>query len=419
MTKQLFCSGILTVVALVFLAMASAGNTVAMDSPEVPFNKLPLLFEENQGQADPATKFVSRHAGELLLFQDHEVLLLLSQSNHVKTSNVQISGHEKPASIETDLVRMKLIGSNPQASIQAIDRQTARINYLIGNDPSRWHRNVTTFGRIKYQSIYPGTDLVFYGSGGRLEFDFVQLPDANAKNIKIQFEGSKKLVVSPAGDLQIHTSHGILTFHRPRIYQEIENKKAEVSGNFVLLSPDTAGFDVGEHDPQSPLVIDPILNYSTYLGGSAYDAARGVAVDSSGFAYLTGNTSSTNFPMTNQIGTARVFVSKIDPSGSTLVYSTLIGGNGTGDSGLGIAVDASGNAYVTGQTFATNFPTTAATAFQPNCATNCSTAADAFFFELDATGGNLLYSTYLGGSNSISNGFEAGEGVALGGGGAL
>jgi hypothetical protein len=302
---------------------------------------------------------------------------------------------------------MTLAGSGP-ARAAGEDQLPGKVNYFMGNDSTKWHRDMATFAKVRYPGVYPGIDVVYYGNQGRLEYDFIVTPGADPGAITLAFTGAK-IDTKKDGDLVLATAGGSLSMHRPYIYQEIDGAKHPIAGGYAKRADGRIGFAVGPYDTKRPLVIDPVLLYSTYLGGTGSDdAATAIAVDQSGNVYVTGQTTSTDFPTQQGEQAASgggydAFVAKIDPSGSALVYSTYFGGSGD-DWGAGIAVDASGQAHVVGRTKSSNLPTTAG-AFQT---TYGGGAGDAFVAKFNASGSALIYSTYLGG-----NGYDVATSIAL------
>jgi hypothetical protein len=294
---------------------------------------------------------------------------------------------------------MKLVGASSVARVSGLDELPGKSNYFIGNDPNKWRTNVPTYARAKYQAIYPGVDLVFYGNQRQLEHDFVVAPGADPSTVAFRLQGSKEVSLDAGGNLVIAVDGGEVRFERPLIYQETNGARREIPGGYVLKGPREVAFSVGTYDPTRPLVIDPVLVYSTYLGGSGHDEATSIALDASGNAYVAGLTTSSDFPTTGgafqetQSASSCAFVTKIAPDGSSLVYSTYLGGSGGDARALGIAVDSLGNAYVKGETDA-QFPTTPG-AFQR---TFGGGRHDAFVTKLNPTGSGLVYSTFLGGS---------------------
>src|SRR5438445_315295 len=382
------------------------------------YGKLPLVFEANRGQTDSRVKFLSRGNGYTLFLTATETVLALAGRRSSVAGN-RFRGPRPdatmPAETESGLVRMQFIGANPEPSVSGLEELPGKANYFIGRDPTKWRTNVPTYARVEYRDIYPGVNLVYFGNQRQLEYDFVVRPGASPEAITLGFQGADKLEVDAQGDLVLHTAVGAIRQRRPFVYQEVGGARREIAGGYVLRGAGRVGFQVAAYDRSQPLVIDPVLSYATYLGGSRNDNAFGIAVDASGNAYVTGYTVSTDFPTTAGafqptfgggtgtalFGTGDAFVAKLNATGSGLVYSTYLGGSGD-EGGSGIAVDASGNAYVTWLTTSTDFPTTAG-AFPPTSgalqASVVGRASDAYETTLNPTGSGLIYSTYLGGTD--------------------
>ncbi|HEV8306236.1 MAG TPA: SBBP repeat-containing protein, partial [Methylomirabilota bacterium] len=387
------------------------------------YGRLPLAFEANRGQTDPRVDFLARGRGYTLFLTPTEAVLVLKAT----------PGRSRPASpAEGDavlgpaagVVRMKLVGANSSPRVVGLDALPGRVHYFLGNDPTRWRTDIPTYARVRYDEVYPGVSLVYYGRQGQLEYDLVVAPGADPAPIRLAFEGAEGLALEAGGDLVVRTAHGELRLHAPVVYQEVQGTRVPVPARFTLVSepcpaaechvaPLTVGVAVAAYDSRHPLVIDPVLIYSTFLGGSGADEGFGIAVDAAGSAYVTGWTASASFPTTAGAldttfngGSADAFVTKLNSTGSALVYSTYLGGSGE-DKSQAIAVDAAGNAYVTGWTDSSDFPTTAG-AFQ----TALGGGRDAFVAKLNPSGSGLVYSTYLGGSGNESN-VDFSPGIAL------
>jgi uncharacterized repeat protein (TIGR01451 family) len=304
------------------------------------------------------------------------------------------------------LVAMNFLGANPNPEIEGLMPQSGHINYLLGNDTSKWRTNVTNYSRVRYAALYPGIDLIYYGTQRQLEYDLIVAPYADPKAIVMQFDAGNRPRLSPEGDLNLSSDLRLL---KPRAYQEINGIKKEIPTRYTLKSHNRVAFAIAHYDHTLPLIIDPVLSFSTYLGGSSDEHAYAVATDTAGNSYVAGYTASTDFPATtgayktaNQGGLYDAFVAKYSPTGA-LIHTTYLGGSGD-DIAYGIAADSSGNAYITGSTTSTNFPVTAGTfrnAYQGG-------KSDAFVVKLNAAGNGLLYSTYLGGS-----GDDIGYSIAL------
>src|SRR5207302_1632423 len=382
------------------------------------YGKLPLHFEANQGQTHQDVRFLARGAGYSLYLTAGEAVLVLTKPN----PDAKRDSRSAPERLGTQargtpvVVRMSLVGAAPKPLVSGLDELPGKVNYLIGK-PAKWRTNVPTYAKVHYRAVYPGIDLVYYGNQRQLEYDFVVAPGADPEKIALGFEGADKLEIDAQGDLVLHVTERAIRQHKPVIYQEVNGIRHEIDGGYVLKGAEQVSFKVAAYDRSRPLIIDPVvLAYSTYLGGSISDGGLAIAVDVYGNAYVTGDATSISFPTTpgafhrsfgggdGLSGTGDAFVTKLDSTGSTLVYSTYIGGS-SGDEGSGITVDADGNAYVTGTTFSGNFPTTAG-AFQSTGGNPGS--GNAFVTKLNSNGSGLVYSTYLGGS-----GTDQGFGIAV------
>jgi hypothetical protein len=354
------------------------------------YGRLPLSFEPNRGQAAPRVRFLARNDAYSLYLTADEMALA-------------------PRGAAASALRIKLLGANPRPRSYGLDELEGKSNYLAGRDPSRWRTDVPNYGRVKYEGVYAGVDVVYYGTERQLEYDFNLAPGADAGLIRLRVEGASKVRVDEGGDLVLSTPAGEVRQRAPRAFQEVEGARREVSCRYVRRGAALYGFELGDYDRARPLVIDPVLAYSTYLGGTAYDEGTSVAVDAQGNAYVTGHTSSFDFPVTpgaaqrvNRSSSTThdsydAFVVKLNASGTARLYSTYLGGNAD-DRGTSIAVDASGQAHVAGETRSTNFPVTAG-AFR----TTRTGVSDVFVSKLNAAGSALVYSTYLGGGGEEDN----------------
>lgn len=397
---------------------AATGVTATGAITVAAYGRLPLSFEPNRGQAAAAVQYVS-HGPGFTLFLTGSAATLAVRPQPRDLSHLFDPDHGMAASAaltqttpitEADL-RLRFNGVDPTVQPSGGAPLPGVASYLIGSDPSGWHTNIPTYGQVTYPGLYPGIDLVYYGTQGQLEYDWRVAPGADPGAISFTVDGAQGLSVDRRGNLLLQTGIGILEQRAPVAYQEENGQRHSVAASYALDgTTNTVHFSIGAYDPSQPLIIDPVLSYSTYLGGSRDDTGSGITVDTSGDAYVVGSTSSSNFPtqsglhMTNA-GASDVFVSKLNPSGTALVYSTYLGGSGT-DYGDAIAVDGTGDAYLTGYTYSSNFPTqnAAQAAYNGNI--------DAFVTELNPAGNGLVYSTYLGGNNQ-----DFGNGVALDGAG--
>ncbi|HTQ54942.1 MAG TPA: SBBP repeat-containing protein [Bryobacteraceae bacterium] len=408
--------------ALVWLSFGASGSrcSAALWGNSSPAKLLaaPLSFEPNRGQAASEVQFLSHGAGYAVYLSSGKVVLTLER--------------QQPASAAA--LHMSLIGANSRVEATALDPRPGVVSYFIGNDPEKWRAGIPTYGKVKYARIYPGVDLVFYGNQRQLEYDFVVAPGADPSRIAWRIKGARA-GVDAAGNLVLNMPNGPAVFKKPVVYQMNGEQQASVEAAFAV-SGNRVRFRLGSYDHSKALIIDPVLSYASYLGGSSTDsiglpmgpgllnvgASQGLAVDSAGSAYVTGYTYSVDFPAVNAYQSApppksvspgkwpSAFVTKFSPDGSSLVYSTYLGGSGS-DYAYAIAVDASGSAYVTGQTNSIDFPVTSG-AYQTVCSpapTNqgppysagCNSAyTSAFVTKLNSAGTGLVYSTFLGGNGS-------------------
>lgn len=373
---------------------------------------LPIIFEPNQGQgnldpADSRAKFVGRGPGYSLFLGSQGAILSLVQRHAPPERSSRTVRSARVNSVE-----MKLAGANPNASVSGTDLLPGRSNYFIGNDPAKWRTAIPQFARVRYAGIYPGIDLVFYGNQGRLEYDFKVAPGADASRAELEFNGAKAVAVE-GGALVIRTAGEDLRLEAPRVYQEMDGLRQPVQASFTMRGPNRAGFSIGNYDRSRELIIDPILTFSTYFGGSGDEHATSVAVDGSFNIYIAGSTNSPNLPavatfQTALAGPQNVYVAKISPPLGSIVaaldYVTYLGGNGT-DTPVGIEVDGRGDAFVAGTTSSTNFPTTATNAYQPVAKSGSTGTTHVFVTELNsgpspAAATTLPYSTYLSGTGT-------------------
>jgi len=381
----------------------------------VDFGKVPLSFEVNRGQSDARVDYLARGKGyTLFLTRGQAVLRLQTDAGPAARSAV---------------LRMKFPGASGTAAASGLDQLPGVANYFQGHDPSQWRTGIPTYQKVKYSGVYPGVDLVYYGNQGRLEHDFIVAPGADASRIVVSFEGAQP-TIDRKGDLCLTIDGSELRLQKPVVYQANGGGKQNVDGRYAL-DGNKLRFELGAYDHSRELVIDPLLVYGTYLGGSFYNYGIGIAVDSQGSAYATGWTTSTNFPTEGPIygsesGQYSVYVSKFNATGTGLIYSTYLGGSqgGAQSSPYDIAVDSEFNAYVAGSTNAPDFPVTSG-AYQTMCAPifngtetvpGCdSLGGNGFLTKINFAGSALAYSTFLGGNSgnavitgvAIDSAFEA------------
>jgi len=353
------------------------------------YGKLPLTFVENAGQLHEKVCYHTNRLGYGVCFTQEEAIFVFTGDRRDKKEGLALS--------------LRFLDANSRVTVEGHREDAEKIHYLLGNDPAKWRTELPAYRDVVYRELWPGIDLIFYGENGRLKYDFVLEPGAQADDIRLAYRGADGLFLDEEGNLLIDTAFGVLTEEHPVSYQEIDGQRVTVDCRFVLKRHENGeqafGLAVGTgYNPAYRLVIDPVLLYSTFLGGGDGDIGNSIAVDAAGNAYVTGSTESFDFPVTPGVfqptfgNLQDAFVTKLNAAGSALVYSTYLGGSG-GDRGNGIAVDAAGNAYVTGITFSDNFPVTPG-AFR----TTRTGTSDAFVTKLNADGSALVYSTYLGGS---------------------
>ena len=381
----------------------------------------PLSFETNRGQTDPSVRYLSHGPGYTLFLTSNEAVFAFQNFELVHHSSnkpklPKISPPFRKVG-KTEVIRVGFEGaSSGTPKIEPAEELPGRTNYFIGNKPANWHTDIPAYRRATYTDLYPGVDLVYYGNQGQLEFDFKVKPGADPRLVQMRFDGAEHLEIGSQGELRIKGLTKEVLVKPPSIYQMIGGKKKQVSGRFELRGSVGAGFNVDEYDHRQPLVIDPVLTYSTFFGGTGNDWAAGVALDSQNNIYITGATTSTDFPVQNAYTTVgntngMAFVSKFDPTGTTLLYSSYFGGS-KDDYGTSIAADSSGNAYVTGRANSPDFPVQ--NGFQTSLANPSGNAFVARFDTTQTGTASLVYSTYLGGGGNSSYAYssDSGNGIA-------
>jgi hypothetical protein len=387
------------------------------------YAKLPLSFEANVGQSAKPVKFLSRGNGYTVFLTSSEAVFSL-RSQKKKTSR--------------SALRMKMIGANPDAEVEGHQPLQGKVNYLIGNDRSQWHTGIPTFREVQYSNVWPGVDMVWYGAPNKLEYDFVIKAGHNVSSVRLMFKGADRLRIDEQGNLLMDVAGEEMVQSAPRVYQDQDQGRVNISGKYVIKGKHEVGFEVGAYDLNKPLVIDPILSYSSYIGGDSTDAGLGVAADSSGRAYLAGKTSSDEvfFPIENAFQGVQIstlgFVTKLNAAGNDVLYSTFLGdsngfctGNICGTEIRAIAVTADGRAVVTGavanEDNDSKFPVTP-NAFQNNgfciswCGLEPNRMVDAFVTVFKVDGSGLDYSTFFGGRTNYrysERGFDIANAVAV------
>jgi hypothetical protein len=372
-------------------------RAAAAAAPAASHMSLPLAFEENRGQASDEVDYLARGDGYAVAL-DRGI------------ARVGLEGHRADAT-----VAMRVVGAG-KTGATAANRLSGVVNYLVG-DRSQWITGVSTFAEVRYPRILPGINLSFHGQGRQLEYDFGIAPGADPSAIRVAFDGAADVRVDGDGALVLRLGDRTLRQPKPTAWQTIDGAKQEVEVRYRELSRAHVGFAVGHYDSSRPLLIDPVLTYSTYLGGVGDDDPTGVAVDSAGNAYVVGTTASADFPTANGVkttlasGDRDAFVTKFNPTGTAVVYSTYLGGSFSAETARDLAVDGSGHAYVTGETMSPDFPT--ANAYDASF----GGPGDAFVTKLSADGASLDYSTFLGGATggdpNIFSAYDYGYGIAV------
>jgi hypothetical protein len=420
-------------------ASPSHASKPAAEQISVQHERLPLSFKVNVGQTAPEVQFVSQGVGYELFLTHQDAVLALQSGKQVRASRLNGASDAKAlrdASCvqKTSVLRLHFEGANSTAEVSGLDPLPGRTDYFIGRDPKNWRTEVPSYSRVAYRGIYSGVDAVFYGNQRQLEYDFIVAPGADPNQIALDVNGAKTLKLDTKGNLSMEVSHREVRLLKPVIYQETNGERREIAGKYEITREHQITFSIGNYDRNERLVIDPVLDYSTYLGGGpavtgiGSDFGYGIAVDSKGDAYVTGETFSVSFPTTasgftpgplgaggNPLGA--VFVTELNPAGTSELYSTyLIGTDANGDYGLALALDTSGNIYVAGQTFSTGFPTTAnAAETAPKDPATVVNVGTAFLSKINPamSGANsLVYSSYLGGSGGLTVFGDFADGVA-------
>jgi photosystem II stability/assembly factor-like uncharacterized protein len=418
--------------ALVNVIAANAGARIDLPANSVDKNSraqilesygsLPLSFESNQGQSASQVKFLARGSGYAIFLTEEETVIKLLSSDHsdaapdTQTDNplpknapeksVKKNVVNQKISAPKDVLRIKLVGANRPAKIRGVDELPSKSNYFTGREPFAWRTGISNFAKVHYEKVYDGVDMIFYGQQKQLEYDFHIAAGVNPKKITLALEGAERLQLDAKGDLVLTVGGKEIRQRKPVAFQEINGKKQIVAVQYQRKGRNRVGFRLGHYDKSRPLVIDPVLVYGTYLGGSEFESGSAIAVDASGCAYVTGTTSSQDFPLVNPLPpgpfTSRaLFVSKLNPTGTALLYSSMIRCGPGITSVYDIKVNSSGEAYIVGETPGENLPTV--NAIQPLSGGQI----DAFVMKLSQTGSSLIYSTYLGGmyddkANSIA-----------------
>jgi hypothetical protein len=376
------------------------------------YGRLPLSFTENQGQFAQEVRYAAHGAQYDLFLTPQEAVVALRRSQHLDFSprhraaslRAMRALRHAAAPATTAALHLRFEDANPAPQVTGVEQLQGKVNYFIGADRKKWYTDVPTYSQVKYSQVYPGVDLLFYGRQRTLEYDFVVAPGADPRNISMKLSGARHLRLDSRGDVLVSVPGGQVLLRKPVLYQNIAGRRQEIAGGYSLRG-DRLSLAIAPYDHSEPLIVDPVLDYSTYLGGTN-DEGTGyaVAVDASGDAFIAGQTFSTDFPSSSALtpgastsGTG--FVVELNPAGTALLYSTYLGASAGGDFAFGVAV-AGGDVYVTGQTFGTDFPSGTTAGFKPSLTAN--TNGTGFLAKIDPTksgAASLLYSSYIGGDN--------------------
>ena len=412
--------------------VAMISRIVSPIPPDVAdrYGRLPLAFEPNFGQSNGPAKFLSRGDGYTLFLTTTEAVFALSKPASEKTTlenkvsfPVQAGKANRFSFGNTSqfagILRMSLVGANPATYFSGLDELPGKSNYFIGNQPANWHTNIPNYRKVARHEVYRGIDLIYYGTHRQLEYDFVVSPGADPHTIQLRFRGARNLRTNSQGELVASMDGGEVRLQKPIAYQETSGLRHPVTAKFVMKGARTVVFQVGKYDPRMSLVIDPILSYSTYLGGSNVDFSNSIAVASDGTAFIAGGTLSSDFPTAHALQPNAggpndfpkdAFVAKLSADGSTLLYSTYLGGSEQ-DVANGIAVDDAGDAYVTGTTLSPDFPATPGS-FNTLCGGDGKCGAtfnpnglvveNGFITKLNPAGSAIDYSGFIGEYENVS-----------------
>ena len=359
------------------------------------YERLPVAFV-----AGPGSGYSAHGLGYGLSVSSSGMTLDLSRASRER------AGGERPRSARFG---MRLVRADPAARPTARGVLPGTRNYFVGNDPASWRTGVSASSEVVYAGVYPGIDVVYYGSQRRLEYDFRLAPGADPADIRLRTEGADSLRIDERGDLVVETGSGQVRQQRPVAYQEVDGATRPVEAGYELTPGGEIAIRLGSYDRTRPLVVDPVVDFASYLGGSDSDMSSQVVVDAAGNIYLSGTTSGGGFPTSGGVqtsfggGVGDAYVVKLNATGSDVIFATYLGGSGE-ETGSGLAVDPAGSVYVVGATTSTNFPV--ASALQ----SSLRGERDAFLTRLSATGSALMLSTYLGGAEA-----EAALAVAVSG----
>ncbi len=384
------------------------GDAPSVEQARKQYGAMPLYFTENQGQWDDRIKFRANAGRATMWFGAdgayYQFNRIVESADSDPASDLDESIallNTQSDSIEVLMIKANFVGAKSNPEMVGVDMTDYKVNYFIGNDESKWRTDVPNYTAVRYMEIYSGIDLKYYGNNKQMEYDFIVSPGADFTQIEIQYEGAESVSVSNEGELIVTTKWGEVVEQRPVVYQLQNDRRIPVEGAYKLHGDRSFGFELSDYNHDLPVVIDPVLSYSTFLGGDGDEVGYAIEVDASGAAYIGGFTTSTDFPTLNEFqgslsGAEAMFITKLSSSGNSLIYSTYLGPVISEITSTGLAgdlvVDASGAVYVTGTTLSPSFPM-----MNPFQGTHQGGTSDGFVSKLSATGNSLVYSTYLGG----------------------
>ncbi len=420
--------GGLLIASTVLVSVATGGRAQARQSNPQPsrmlerYGRLPLGFQPNVGQTAAPVRFLSQGSGyNVFLTSDEAVLSLRRHNKTVRRGGIEAVEPDTLRAEDRLVLRYSLDGARKNVSPVAVDRLPGVTNHLLGRSPDTWKTNVSRYGRVRYPQVYPGIDLDFYGNQRRLEYDFRVGPGSDPSQIALRITGASRFELAKDGGLLIHTANGHVRQERPVSFQVRAGKQIPVASKYLLGKDGAVRFALGKYDKQLPLVIDPVLCWSTFLGGSDIDQGNDIALDEFGCVYVTGSTLSPDFPFVdgsyqiNPQGLTDAFIVKMNNDGDQYVYATFIGGTGH-DTGQGIGLDPDRNVYITGSTSSRDFPIQGEFGADPVQPDYHGGESDAFILKLSANGAGIVYSTYYGGLGG-KFGTEIGYDIAVDGAG--
>ncbi len=387
-------------------------------TPSAGAVQLPFQFEANRGQTAPTYQFLANGRGCTYLLSPNQAIVSLAKPSS-RPAREGIARRAVSGETTVRSLRFQLAGANAAVQGEGLEPLAGRVNYLLGNDPAAWQTDVPTFSKVRFSEVYPGVALVYYGCDRQLEFDFIVAPGADPAAIAFEIAGADKLALDEDGDLLLHVGEVVLRQHRPVSFQTVAGRRQPVASSYRLVADQRVELQLGSYDRSLPLVIDPVFDYATYFGGSGLEAAWDLAVDAGGAVYLAGETTTarlarvggyqTNYAGGNDVG-GDAFVAKFGPAGTNLIYMTYLGG-AVHDGVLALALDAGGNAYLTGFTGSSDYPTVGPLKTNINGAPYKNMKEypiDGFITKLNSNGTALVYSAFLGGS-----GVDEGIGVSV------